>query len=273
MSKINSKWMSKVKKTTKGGWKRAANTKAKARGQKLPAGIVRGVARLVSIKTGETDRGVPTLSFKAEVMSPEESSGITFFINHRFQETAYRSLEENLERFSSDLQLLGADTEGTSEDDWGPILEELEETKPFFLFNSFEWEANGRTGVSATIQGLAEDWEDDSKEEENHGMGPAPWDQDNDDQDNDDQEEDDQEEDDPEDQDDDDPEDDDPEDDDQDFEPQVGDVWNYKATARSKPKEVEVLKVNLKAKTVDLKVLETGKTIKKVSWDDLIDVE
>ena len=187
-------------------------------------------------------------------------------MNHRFEETQYRSLEENLERFSSDLQLLGADTEGTTEDDWDEILEGLEEEKPHFYFNSFEWEANGRTGVSATIQGLAEDWdeseegdeevEDDEEEEEDE---EPPFDEDEEGDEEEADEDSDEEE-----------EDEDSDEEDEVSDPEKEDVWLYKASPRGKPKECEVTSVNKRAKTVSLKRLDDGKTFSKVSWDKLI---
>lgn len=254
MAKLNSKWLSKVKKTTKGGWKKARNTQAKARGAKLPPGIIRGVAQLIGIRTDENDRGTPTVSFRCVVKEPSEHGGIQFYVNHRFEESAYRTLEENLERFASDLQLLGQETEGTTEDDWDDLLGNLEEEKPHFYFNSFEWESNGRTGVSATIQGVAEDFEESEEGDEEVEEDDPPFDEDE------------PEEDEPEEEEEDEPEEDEPE---EDEDPEKGDVWLYRATPRGKAKECEIVTVNKKTQTVSLKRVEDGKTFSKVPWSKL----
>lgn len=259
---VKSSWVNKVKKKTKGSWKAARNVAAKPRGQRLPGGLIRAVGQLDEVIADETDDGTPRVAFKCICRDPSEHAGAQFYISHYFEEPRYgdRTLDDVLAEFSTDLQLLGADTEDTTEEDWERLMEELTEAKPYFYFNSRAGKKNPDR-VYFSIQGLAEDYDPEAPEDaeavEEDGEDP-PFDPDEDAPEDEGAEEDAQ----PEDGDD---------DVDPDWEPAKGECWFYKSGPRAKAAECEVTSVNKRERTVGLKRLADGKTFSKVSWDKLLD--
>jgi len=178
MAKVNkSRIIGKIKKRSKGAWKKSRGKAASARGQQLPGGIVRGVAQFSSFNIDENDNKVPFISLTGIVKEPEEYRGARATVTHRFEETENDSIESKMDKFSSDLQLLGSDTEGTTEDDWDGLLAELVKDKPHFYFNTRAWSFTGRDGstiegTTVFIQGLAEDWDGDDDEVPNDDEDP-----------------------------------------------------------------------------------------------------
>jgi hypothetical protein len=163
------------------------------------------------------------------------------------------------------LKLLG--TEGVDEseiDDLPKIVADLVEEGPFFFFNT--WAPDDSQNAFVFIQGLAEDYEDteDTEDVEDVEDVEEPDDEPEDDEDAEDDEGKDE---------DADSEDDEGEDaedaEEEEWEPEKEDVYLFKASPRCKPKEVEVLSVNRKARTVTVKRSEDGKKFSKVSWDKL----
>lgn len=280
MAKVNkSRIVGKIKKRSKGAWKKSRSKQASARGQQLPGGIVRGVAQFSSYNIDENDNKVPFISLTGIVKEPEEYRGARATVTHRFEETERESIEDKMDKFSSDLQLLGCDTEGTTEDDWDGLLAELVKDKPHFYFNTREWEFTGRDGstvkgTTVFIQGLAEDWDDDDEvpnddepEDDEDGEDNEPDDEPEDDDDDSADDDGDDSEDDSDEDGDDDGNDDDEGDDD--WVPEKGDIYLHQVNSRAKAREVEVQSVNKSEETVNVKRVDDGKVFKDVPWDKL----
>jgi len=287
MAKSKSRLLAKLKKKSKGAWKRSRETEARAKGSMLPDGIVRGVAKLSSYKFDEDKNGNPYFMITGIVVEPSEYAGQRATTSHFIKETQTKTVEDKLDGLSSDIQLLGGDVSGAEIDDLPDLLEGLCKDGPHYFFNTWKPD-NGQTMVF--IQGLADDWEpeedeedaddedaDDSDEDEEEDDAEEDEGEDEDPEDED-AEEEDEDEPDPEDEDEGDEEDPDDEDEgdeeeEDDWEPEKGDVYLYATSSRSKPKECEVISVNKRAGTVNLKRASDGKTLNKVAWDKLQDVE
>lgn len=273
MAKVStSRVLSKIKKKSKGAWKKSRSKEAQARGQQIPGGIIRGVAQFSKYNISETEdsKKTPYITLSAVVKEPEEYAGCPLSITHRFEETERASIEDKMDKFSSDLQLLGVDTEEITEDDWEDALKGLKQEGPHFYFNTRSWSfknKDGETvdGVSIFIQGLAEDWDEDEdvtieeEAEEESDEEAEPEDDEEGDEDDADQEPEEEEGD----------EEEAEEEEDEDWEPAKGEVYLYKASPKGKPKECEVVSVNKSKKTVTLKRSEDDKKFLNIAWDKL----
>lgn len=147
------KWLTKFKKQTKGGWKKASEAEAKAKGSRLPDGIVNGVAILTSYKLAETKKGNPYVAITGIVQEPDNCKGLRATIMHFIQESEQKSIQDKLDQLSSDIQLLGCETAGCTEDQMIERLDARCKEKPAFLFNT--WQPDGGDTM-VFIQGLAE---------------------------------------------------------------------------------------------------------------------
>jgi flagellar biosynthesis GTPase FlhF len=175
-------FLNKAKKNAKGGWKKAREAEAKAKGSSLPDGLVNAVAKLISIKGDFDTKGNPYFMFQGLVKAPEECSGLKCHVFHRLVESkdpktkkVYKTVQDKLDSLSSDMQLLGIDTEPLEDlDQVYEALAKRAKEKPHFNFNTWKPD-NG--SVQIFIQGLtdeadipedeeAEEEEEESEEEE-----------------------------------------------------------------------------------------------------------
>lgn len=148
MSKVSGKtgFLNKVIKNTKGAWSKVRDKKPEARGR-LPKDISGGVAEVIGYEFKETTKKDPQLNIKVMIQEPEEYAGLKHTIVHIVADSEYSSAEEVLERISSDLQLMGAKTEGTSEEDIPDLVESI--TGNFFEFHT--WETKKKKNVVMSI--------------------------------------------------------------------------------------------------------------------------
>jgi flagellar biosynthesis GTPase FlhF len=160
--------LAKLKKASKGSWKKARTVTPKAKGSVIPGGIVRGVAQVSSYKFDTDKNSNPYFSLTAIVKLPEEFKGQRMTKSYFLSETERKSVAEKLADLSSDLQLLGCDTEDTEVDDIPGLFDQLAKEKPHFFYNTWQPPANeqGQSQVQIFIQGVAEDYEDEEPEDE-----------------------------------------------------------------------------------------------------------
>lgn len=246
-----SKFLTKVKQKTKGAWKKKADSAPKARGSTLPEGVVMGTAQVSSYRIGEYDDGTPYVSITGIIKEPAEYAGQRVPLRYVIKETDNKTVEQVVEELTSDLQFLGVETAGTSEDDIPKLLDKLVKDKPHFYFNTKRWNMNGNTGVKAYVQeGRPDPIELEGGDEPSADADEPAVDE---------------------------PAADeevslDPTSDDEaegEFLPAVEDQYSYKP-AKQKARNVEVTKVNESKKTVDLKEVDNEKKIHKgVKFDDL----
>lgn len=257
MAKSVSELMSKLKKNAAGAWDKSKETAPKAKGSRIPGGLTQAVARLSSYSFKENKKGQPYFMINFVVVAPSELSGVRGNVMHTIAETKTKTVEDKLNSLSSDIQLLGGDTSGTSVDDLPKILAGLCEEKPHFYFNTWTPPATKEYPDPQTmifIQKRADDYtpsdsdledpttaSDDSGDDSGDGNGDdgsaedgsstagdeKPW------------------------------------------EPSVGEVYYYKPNAKATKKEHEVTMVNKGKKTVSLKSIDKGVVFKDVAWDKL----
>lgn len=283
MANVNkAKLLAKMKKTAKGAWNSARDAAPKVKGQTLPGGIVRGVAQLSSYDFNEDKKGTVYFKLSFTVFEPEEFAGAKANVFHRIKATQNKTVADKLAELSSDLQLCGVDTSGTTEDDLPDLCQQAVDAAPFVYFNTWKPPADKMNPDPQTLvflQGLADDWnppdagegeaveeEEDAEEEEAEeeeapppapkptaGKGgkkptaktaPEPEPEAEEEPEAEAEEE-------------------------GDWEPAKGEIYNFKSNPKVKPSEHEVVKVDTKAKTVDLKSVVSGKTFAKVAWDRL----
>ena len=286
-----SKLLNSLKKRSKGAWKRARATDAKAKGSRLPDGLVNAVAKLTGWKMAMNKKNHPYFTLTGVVQEPEEYLGVKATVIHTISETQSKTIEEKLESLSSDLQLLGADMEGVELDDLPDVIEAWVEEGPYFKFNT--WNPGDRDSPFVFVQGLAEDWED-ADEDEDEEVDEEEDEEDDEEVDDDDEEEEyeEEEEEDPDDSEEEEEDEEEYEDEDEDEEvdedededeevdeeedeeeddwvPAKTEVYMYKASSRSKPAECEVTTVSTAKETVTLKRVSDKKLFKNVPWDKL----
>lgn len=154
----------KLKTVSKGAWKKARKTEAKARGGGgLPPNLKNVVAVCQNYKMALTQNGDPYFQLKCVIKDPEELMGkianFMWFIN----ENEYASVEDNLVALANDLQLLGKEMPEDVEE-IVTVLAELCEAGVHLLFNTGGPKKSGKA-PSLFIQGLAEDWPDEQQDD------------------------------------------------------------------------------------------------------------
>jgi len=277
-----SRLLSKFKKASRGTWKKNRDKKPSAKGAVLPGGLVRAVAKFSGYDIAEDKNGTLYFKLVGEVVEPEEFAGMNANVFHRMKETQTKTVQDKIQAFQDDLKLLGADLAEIDEDQIETVLEDLKDEGRHFFFNTWQPEADARNPNPSTfvfIQGPADEWDDSDDGpvvvDDDDDDEKAPWDEDDEEDDADDLEDDSQDdaEDDTdvdEDDADDDLDDDDDDDDGgDDWEPVKGDVYRFKASARSSLDECEVMTVNKGKSTCKLKRTKDGKTFPNVPWDKL----
>lgn len=252
--------MNKLKAKSKGAWKRARETEAKARGQGgFPPNLKNLVAACQSYKLAETKKGDPFFTLTCIVKDPEEFIGrratFMWFIN----ESEYATVEDNLENLANDLKLLGMEMPEDL-DDLPAVFEELCERGVHLLFNTGGPRKNGGS-PNLFVQDLAgDDWPDEPQETEEKNDEPS-----NDDSDTSSEE----------------TEDNNAGEDaggddtteaaaEEEWIPAKGEQYNYTPPKGKKALLVEVVAVNKKAQSFDLKTVKTKppQTFKGVKWHD-----
>lgn len=158
-----SKLLSSLKAKAKGSWKEARSVEATAKGQVLPGGIIKGVAAITGTKFAADKNKAPYFLLKAVVISPEDFTGTQFTKLYSMSEPKSdkaNSVAVKLEKFSSDIQLLGVVTEGTELDDLPKLWAALGLSKTCFYFNTWMPPKNEDGSEPSTyifIQGVAKD--------------------------------------------------------------------------------------------------------------------
>lgn len=244
-----SRVMNKIKKTAGTAWRSSREKAAQVKGQRLPGGIVGGIARFADYAYGETDdKKVPYLRLTFVVDEPSEYGGVKQSLSYFFQDSKFKSLQEVLDRLSSDLQLMGHDVSNASEDDWEAMLADSKANETPIEFNTRSGKTDdGRDWMSFDIQGVAEDYTppepapqadpgDPANEPaadggQGDGDGTAT--------------------------------------DAGEWQPEDGDVYLYRNGPKAKKEEHTVTSVYPDKQTVDLKRDRDGREFKAVSWDKL----
>lgn len=249
-------FVNKLKKRAGGGWSASRKKAAKRKGERLPDGIVGGIAKLTSHKGDLDKKGNPYFVIGGLVISPPECYGIKCNVMHFIRETKTKTVDDKLDELSSDLQLIGVETKDL---DLGAIPDALEGLveagETYFTFNTWKPD-NGDT--MAFVQGLADE---DEVAEAYELAGEDEVAVEDDEEPETDEEGDDEEP----------PEEDETEEDD-DWKPEVDEVYAYKPS-RGKLANMAVKSVQVRAKTVTLVRESDSKEFTKVSWDKLEDAE
>lgn len=267
MSVAVSKVLSSISKSTKGAFKKAKKQKPRPRGSSLPPGLNNAKCRLSSYKIDKYDDGTPYVSLTGVGLSKEvKGQRVTF--SYRFKDTERKSAGQICEDFVNDVSLIGGDfSEAESPDDWPAVLDALVEAKPVIIFNTREWsmETNGKTqsGVKAYIQGGEEADEDEDEEneeeeeteeeEEEESEESEEEEEESDDEEGEEEEEEEAEE--------------EAEEEEAEVVPDKGDEVSFTPKGAKKAMNGTIVKVNKKAKTVDVKAGK--KTYTGIKWGDL----
>lgn len=299
------KILAKLKSRTKGAWKSSRDKEAAAKGGRLPGGIVRGVAQLRAWRLGETKKGDPMYEFKFVCLEPAEYAGVKFSHFHFIKASTKKTVKDKTDDLSNDVQLMGGETEGTTEETLCDVLDDLCKEKPYVYFDTWMGTPSKQypnPSVNVSIQGKADDFEppeeeDDEEVDEDEDEDAEEEEETDEDEEGEEEEaeekprkkpgkkpakkpsrkpkkEEEEEEEETEDEED---EDEDAEEEDNeeaeeeeaDIDPQVDDVWNYKPGPKAKLEEYVVTKVSKKTQTVDLKRVRDKKVFPKVPWDKL----
>jgi len=152
--------LNQIKKRDKSGaWNKNRGEAPKVRGSRLPGNLINARGVFSGWKLGTSEKGVPFLSLTLVTVDPPDYKGVRATDTIRFDENDRHTVEEQIIKAISNVQLIGGDTDGKSIDDLPKILDALqkEKDKPEILFNTSEWEFDGRKGVSVFFQGIAED--------------------------------------------------------------------------------------------------------------------
>ena len=150
-----SKLINKLKKKSKGAWKRSKKVEAKAKGRQLPGGLENAVAKLVDYKFDEDKNHNPYFQLIGTVVEPEEYKGMRCVISHFIAESQTKTVEDKLDGLSNDLQLFGVETTGLDIGEIPEAIEALVEEGPFFLFRT--WKPDEDRQAMVFLGGLAED--------------------------------------------------------------------------------------------------------------------
>lgn len=163
--------LNKLKTRAKGGWKKARTVEAKARGGGgLPPGLQGIVCRLAEYKLAETQKGDPYFSLTGIIVDSGDlgldNRRVTFqwFIN----DSQYATVQDNLNQLSNDIQLIYPEEMPESEAGILEVMKELCENGVHILFNTNRPKDSAKM-PRATIQGLAEGYEDNPASGEKDG--------------------------------------------------------------------------------------------------------
>lgn len=155
--------LNKLKTRSKGGWKKARQVEAKARGGGgLPPGLKGIVCRLAEYKLAETQKGDPFFSLTGIIVDSGDlgldgrRATFQWFIN----DSQYASVQDNLNQLSNDIQLIYQNEMPESEAGILEVMKELCENGVHILFDTNRPRDPAKM-PRCTIQGLAEGYEDD----------------------------------------------------------------------------------------------------------------
>lgn len=166
MAEMNrSQILNKLKTKAKGGWKKARQVEAKARGGGgFPPGLKGIVAVCREYKLGATkDKQDPYFTLTAIVVEPPELAGrratFSWFIN----DSEYATVQDNLDQLSNDIQLIYTETLPEELDGILDVMKEICERGVHLTFKTGQPRKNNKP-PNLFIEGLAEGYEDDPKE-------------------------------------------------------------------------------------------------------------
>jgi hypothetical protein len=268
--------LAELAKKATGAWNGARGNEPKVKGQRLPGGIINGIAKLKSFKLDRDKNRNPYIAITASVIEPEEYAGCRATKMHFLKSTPKKPLKDRIEDLISDIQLLGEGqsedgesyTEGTTIDDCPRLLKELCEQGVVFKFNTWCPPKDKRNPDPQTmifIQGVAEDYEADGEVEAEEEEDAEKEDETPEEDETASTEEDPEEEDGEEDK----AEENDTEDGEEDWTPAKDEIYNYKASAKGKAQECKVTSVSITKKTVTVVRVSDSKKFANIAWDKL----
>jgi hypothetical protein len=171
--------LAKLQQRATGAYERIKQTEARPGGRTLPGNLKKAVGQITGAKIAESEKnGSPYIFLYARCVEPLEHHGLSCQQIFGLWDDQYNTFEDNFEELVNNLKLLGysEQIEGSSENEffgnvlpW--ILEDLNERKPYFIFNTSNRAKNDGT-FNAFIQGIpAEGYEPPKKLEENEHAG------------------------------------------------------------------------------------------------------
>lgn len=154
-----------LKKRSKGAWKKARQAEPREKGRRLPPDIEKGVAQFTSYNIKKTKNGDPMCSLSGVVFEPEECKNLKATVVHIFKSTDYKSIDDKLAEFSSDVQLLGGKFKTDDLDEVESELQRLVKKKPFFYFRTWRGDPTPQypnPDTKVFISGLAAGYDPDA---------------------------------------------------------------------------------------------------------------
>lgn len=269
----NSLWTEKFQKMTKGAFNKSKTKTPVAKGAKLPGGIVGGVATIEKFYQ-KCDDNIPSCHLSAVVLLPEEYKGVKFNKSYFFNDMkdgngkVIKTSSERVDDFTNDLLLLGAEIEDITEAEIKNALTSLQENETCFEFNTVAWEMNKKQGVSIYIQKVTEkpddeeiEYEEDEEETQEDDDEPEAEEEEEPEDSEEDEERDEEEE--------SEEDEEESEDDEEEYIPAKGDKCNYTFPGAKKPVQCEIVRVNTRASTVNLKAVKGDKKADNVPFGEL----
>lgn len=148
------KILAKLRQRSQGSYDRIKQTEAKAGGKSLPGGLQNAVGQLDRVKldlsTGEKKAGEPYIYLYARCVEPIEHNGTPCGLIFGLWDDEYNSYNDNFEAMINAFKLLGPTGSPVPYQDWiestdeagffdsvfPSIMADIEQRKPFFLFNT-----------------------------------------------------------------------------------------------------------------------------------------
>jgi len=266
------KILQKMKKSSKGAYKRAKTAEPKEGFIILPTGINQGIARFTDYKLALDKNQNPYLNLVGTVLEPEEYEGARATTQHFLSSNERKTVEQKYENLFGDLQLLGIDTVHMDDnmvlEECLVHLAELKKRKTAYHFRTWKPDDSKNTDRPMVfIQGLVkeehmpdedeeeyESEEDDEESEEEEELESEESEEEDDNEGDEEEVEED-------------------EGDEEDWVPEKEDVYNYSINSKALAFPCEVTTVNRTKETVGLKRQKDDKVFKDVSWDKLQDAE
>lgn len=178
-----SKVLNDLKSKAKGAWEDSRNVAAKPKGQiQLPGGIRKGIARMIrgELTSSEpNEQGTyPKVVLTFIIREPIDYEGVqqrkyyNFYDRKTNNNRPGKTVKEVLDELCSDLQLVGIQTAGTEIDDLPKLLVQLGTDKPYFEYSTWKPPQNEDGSESNTqifIQKVAVDYTPTSESPEETG--------------------------------------------------------------------------------------------------------
>ena len=135
-----SKLLAQVKKRAKGTYDRIKQTEAMARGRSLPGNLKDAVGIMADAYLKQSQTDLLMLVIRAFVVEPEEYKGLYCGYNYFLDDTKFRSFEDAMAQFVSDLKLIGLGHLVEEADDESDLVQSfidyVKSHDHYFLFNT-----------------------------------------------------------------------------------------------------------------------------------------